>query len=341
MILRQDGWIVRLFLGECFPSFGVLSLFGLPGFIFRSISSFFQIPRYSSALGSDCSGGARLCGHGVEPGQVAHALPEELFAGIGFCELQQHPAHADFDPHRHFEQLEPDLAYARFFQLGAFQNTGFEAVHDDVSHHAEPQPQLVARHPVRAGAVGEKIHLLLFDPVFHFAPGAVEVLVKLFGLESFPVFVPFESFAGEVGDDEAQVGFAGEQFELGDDTALPAPAVEGAVAQFGETAERFFDRSIFVAVFFAQFPKRGGNGFGQPGVGAIAKAVEDFPLAFAKRHDVLPGEPAVAAQDDSDFFSEAPTDGGDDFFQGFGGAFGTIDFALPQLGPEGMFPQKA
>ena len=51
-------------------------------------------------------------------------------------------------------------------------------VEEYIGHRAEQQPELVGPPFVTAGAVGVKIELLLFDPVFHIAARAVAFVVE-------------------------------------------------------------------------------------------------------------------------------------------------------------------
>ncbi len=53
-----------------------------------------------------------------------------------------------------------------------------QGVYQSVGGCGEPQAQLVGTEVVSAGAVGEGIELLFFDPVFHLATRAVVVFVE-------------------------------------------------------------------------------------------------------------------------------------------------------------------
>jgi transposase len=102
---------------------------------------------------------------------------------------------------------------------------------DILAKGEEGQAKLVGAHGCGAGPVGEEVELALLDAVLHVAAGAVEPLVKGAGSHLG---------RGQRGHDETRVGTglspAGHPLGLGDDAALPAPAVEGAPAEIGEAA---------------------------------------------------------------------------------------------------------
>ena len=94
---------------------------------------------------------------------------KELFQRVGAAAFDQYPAHTYVDAHRDLKKPEPDLPDGGPLQFGPFQHAGPQLVPQQMGGRTEPEPQLVARHPVGAGPVGEQVHLLFFDPVFHLA----------------------------------------------------------------------------------------------------------------------------------------------------------------------------
>ena len=61
---------------------------------------------------------------------------------------------------------------------GEVDEDAAQGIYQSVGGCGEPQAQLVETEVVSAGAVGEGIGLLFFDPVFHLATRAVVVFVE-------------------------------------------------------------------------------------------------------------------------------------------------------------------
>lgn len=102
----------------------------------------------------------------------------------------------------------------------------------------EPEPLLVARHPVGAGAISEEIHLLFLDAVLHFATLAVEILVKGASLKTTGTLCQFilEFLHGKIGDDEAGILAFWKDFEFGDDAPGTRPLTAYLVVKLSEAA---------------------------------------------------------------------------------------------------------
>ncbi len=96
---------------------------------------------------------------------------------------------------------------------GEVDEDAAQGVYQSVGGCGEPQAQLVGTEVVSAGAVGEGIGLLFFDPVFHLATRAVVVFVEGAWVGAA---------VGQVGDDESWIGAFAQVFGFGDDVARAA-----------------------------------------------------------------------------------------------------------------------
>jgi len=86
-----------------------------------------------------------------------------------------------------------------------------------------------------AGAVGEKVELLLLDPILHIAAGTVEILIA--GARGKALRgVGNETGGGNIGDDEARVVATREYFGFTDHPADPAPTVKSLIGEIHELA---------------------------------------------------------------------------------------------------------
>lgn len=186
-------------------------------------------------------------GHPVDSGFFRAELAEPSVGGgeeflqrVGAAALNVSAAHADLYAHGYIEELEANLSDGGSFKCSTLEHTGTETVHQQMGDGAQPEPQLVARHPTGAGAVGEEVHLLLLDSVLHFPALAVEVFVRGSGLESAGPCRAFvlKPFDGEVGDDVTGIPSFHEDFNLGNDMTGARPTTAFLVVKMGETAGR-------------------------------------------------------------------------------------------------------
>ena len=168
----------------------------------------------------------------------------------------------------------------------------------DISERGEPKPELMGPHAFGRGAVGEEVELLLFNPVFHLAAGAIEVLVK---------GAPTDLAGLERGDDGTGVQTLGQPFRLGHDPAPARPALQRAMIEIPEGTLGF---SAFRAARFElrQFVY---NLCLKALVAGQAEDVVDAVL-LAPRHQLFAGETGIPAQEDfdvrptvADMFNEA------------------------------------
>ena len=81
-----------------------------------------------------------------------------------------------------FNELEADRAAGGAGELGVCEADAAQRAQEDIGNGGEPQAQLVGAHRLGRGAVGIKIELALLDAVFHFAAGAIDLLVEVAGL---------------------------------------------------------------------------------------------------------------------------------------------------------------
>src|SRR6185436_19931406 len=112
-----------------------------------------------------------------------------------------------------------------------------QALDEHITHRGKPQPQLVGSHGRGRGAVCKQIYLALLDAVLHLAARAVDVFIERAGIAVS---------RRQRGDDEARVSLALRPLRLGDDTALPAPALARRPDQLLEAARRLARCPAFV-----------------------------------------------------------------------------------------------
>ena len=70
---------------------------------------------------------------------------------------------------------EGDSGQHRLAQLGPHKGVGTEVTCQQVGDGGEPKPKVVVGHLTGGAAVGEYVHLLFLDPVFHFVPAEAAV----------------------------------------------------------------------------------------------------------------------------------------------------------------------
>ena len=112
-------------------------------------------------------------------------------------------AHGDFEK-RPAQRFESGLAPQRAAGRGLA-----EPVQQPVGAGVQEESELVGFPAVAGGAIGLGVEFVVLDHVFHFAAGAIELLVERLGL------------AAQVGDDEADVAALRGRLDTGNDLALP------------------------------------------------------------------------------------------------------------------------
>src|SRR5271170_943948 len=143
---------------------------------------------------------------------------EGKLVGAARCHGELDAPHADRHQGADLEELSPYGTASGVGQAGCLQSETTDALHENISHRGEPQPQLVSANGCRRGAIGEEIELALLDAVLHLAAGAIDRLIEL---------LTVAVLLCERGDDEARIGLALRPFGLGDDTPLPIPTLAG------------------------------------------------------------------------------------------------------------------
>ena len=80
-------------------------------------------------------------------------LSEEFLQGAGRAESDIDPPHADADMGRYFQDPQPDGAHRSAFHLRSFEAQRPQPLQQHISKCTQPEPQLIAAHPVRRGPV--------------------------------------------------------------------------------------------------------------------------------------------------------------------------------------------
>ena len=125
--------------------------------------------------------------------------------------------------------MKSDGAGAGLGEAALAQSDAPEGFDEDIGEGGEPEAELVCTHRPGRGPIGEEIELLFFDSILHIAACAVEPLVEGAGPDPTGL---------DRGHDEARIVAPGQYLGLGDDPALAAPALAGAIAEVPEAPPR-------------------------------------------------------------------------------------------------------
>ena len=136
------------------------------------------------------------------------------------------PAGVADDDRSDFEQPGSNGAALLAHPIGAFQAKAAQAIHEHVGEGAHDQAVLVGPPPMAGGAIREEIKLLFFDPIFHIATRAVDVVIECPGVSA------------EVGDEVAGVASFGGVLGFPNDKSRAIPRSSLVVKPGEET--RFF-----------------------------------------------------------------------------------------------------
>ncbi len=97
-------------------------------------------------------------GHGLESQDT---VSQESLEGIGEGEVEDDLALENLDASPDFQDSKTDGVELRAGQLGAFEGSGTERVHENVPGAVEEKPKLVRLKPVTTGAIGVEVAFVL------------------------------------------------------------------------------------------------------------------------------------------------------------------------------------
>ena len=153
--------------------------------------------------------------------EASQQLGEEFLVRIGAGEKEADTTGVAQDDGADFEDLEPDGGGLGAGQFGADQPDAANGLDEHVSGAGKQESELVCPPSRSAGSVSEESELLLFDPIFHLATSAVDLVIEL------------PCIAFETGHDEAWIRSFDSMLGFENDPAFPVPAL-GCVVDPGK-----------------------------------------------------------------------------------------------------------